>query len=407
MKELLDFIYNSKELTIEKLYSYRPFNTNVDRQYPGNVIQFVLMQVADIDTSKDHEGFTKAQWLGYKKKLFNTTCRLIDKHNIASFTSKDSAVAMYRIGLIVTSDLKDTKAPIEQIDLLLTHLHEKRAEAAPQAIANTLWALARLISEGVPLDVTPSKIADLLTSFHRRRTQACPQNTSNALWALGKLIESNRQLTVNASEVGDLVSNLHAQRTQTKLQELTNSLWAIGIITANSTNPANFISPDILDSLYNHMTMQANFASAELTHKHQIITAISLLHLENQYDISPLIKQCRPPSTLSENQIKPHIKNSKSYEFEAFICGFYVDLLVTGKNGVKTIVEFDGPHHHKEPQKSFDIFRDAILKKHGYAITRVSYDSGSCHALPKQGFFANPSTHTKKPDVEEELKKQL
>ncbi|GBF91357.1 hypothetical protein Rsub_04097 [Raphidocelis subcapitata] len=99
---------------------------------------------------------------------------------------------------------------------LLSALVEQRQAAKPQALANTLWAAATL-----QLAVPEHQAALLLCALVAQRQAAKPQDISNTLWAAATL-----KLAVPEQQAALLLCALVAQQQAAKPQDISNTLWA-------------------------------------------------------------------------------------------------------------------------------------------------------------------------------------
>ena len=279
--------------------------------------------------------------------------------------------------LVEARHLTEVNAP--QISELLAELHAQRTDASLQDIANCLWSVAKLVDAGRLMTVNVTHINELLTKLHAHRTRATPQNIANCLWSVAKLVEAGLLTTVNVTHINELLDELHVQRTHANTQEIVNSLWASGII--KTVAPSVVISNE-LAALAFHQAQDSDL----LPHKRQVLIGLSLLGLHKHYNLSALIAACRPVSVLKKEHLARYTQGAVTFEKEAFIVGFFVDLLVVFPDGKKKIIEFDGPTHQQPHQQFFDAFRDKILLQQGFEIVRRP-SSVDKH---KKGFFAFP-----------------
>ena len=256
-----------------------------------------------------------------------------------------------------------------QVSTIITEFYSKSMYATRQAHANTLWAAAKLIESEQLAAVNATEINNFIANVHAQQTRATPQELSNTLWAIAKLIEINKFTFMNTSCINDLVVNLYAKRTKADTYSLTLAVWAVGIISTQ----ANINTPEQLVS-YAFYRVRNSIVKKE---KNQIIMGIALLGLEESYDIEHYINACRPTSILQPHHIAPYLNGAISYQIEAFICGFFVDLLVLFPDGKKLVVEFDGIYHQTRTHKNFDSFRDNIISQQEIEIVRVQWNESN------------------------------
>ncbi|KGP62233.1 hypothetical protein EP47_12745 [Legionella norrlandica] len=186
--------------------------------------------------------------------------------------------------------------------------------------------------------------------------------------AVAKLIEAGQITQANALHVNDLLALLHAEHQHTNTQGIVNGLWAVAIIS--TVNP---LSPVAIPSDFiNHAVSLVKKEGDDIRQKTQVIMALSLLNEDKNYDIDELIVECRPQSNLNYRKIHPYLKGQGvTYALEAFVGGFFVDLLLKYADGKNKIIEFDGPTHLQRHQQAFDKFKDKILSAKGYEVERV------------------------------------
>jgi len=121
----------------------------------------------------------------------------------------------------------------QQAQQLVSALVQKRHQAKPQDVSNTLWAAATL---GLQLpaqhvqqlvaalvqkrqDVKPQNVSN--TPLAQKQADANPQHLSNALWAAATM-----DLQLPGQQALQLVAALVQKRQDAKPQELANTLWA-------------------------------------------------------------------------------------------------------------------------------------------------------------------------------------
>src|SRR5436190_1929556 len=136
MFQILDYIYYNNNLAIEDFYTFPPFNIIKSRQYPGNILQYLLLKLKQLMKYKKHKTSIS---LGYRHQVFNAICAQIQKH-IATFSPMDCALSLYRIVELLLNDLNDIETPLA-INLLLNQLYAERNQAGTREIAEGLWAI--------------------------------------------------------------------------------------------------------------------------------------------------------------------------------------------------------------------------------------------------------------------------
>ncbi|WP_133131483.1 hypothetical protein, partial [Legionella yabuuchiae] len=109
---ILDQLYvqDSKNLNIafiKTLYRSRPFRDDRSKQYPGNVIQYLLMHVERINpvlSAKEGE-YTTAEWIEYKQVCAKRAISLINSSTIDSFAPRDASTSLHRMAKLTLSSV--------------------------------------------------------------------------------------------------------------------------------------------------------------------------------------------------------------------------------------------------------------------------------------------------------------
>ncbi|MBO9484287.1 RAP domain-containing protein [Salinisphaera sp. G21_0] len=116
-----------------------------------------------------------------------------------------------------------------------------------QGITNLLWALAKLVDNGLELEKTP-KLKEAVTALlplvqskaESKVDHFTPQEVANLLWAMAKLVGNGLKLE-NTPKLKEAVAALlplvktkaDAKKDQFKPQEVTNLLWAVAKLVDN------------------------------------------------------------------------------------------------------------------------------------------------------------------------------
>ncbi|WP_165475129.1 hypothetical protein, partial [Legionella yabuuchiae] len=171
-----------------------------------------------------------------------------------------------------------------------------------------------------------------------------------SLWSLGKLSESGH---LNGAELKKEVLILLQQlvsKEDANLQALANSLWALGILLWEEE-----VGEELQIGIFSLLTnMFKNMDKLTFFEKDQCLKSIGLLRMDNQLDVevlSSLIKSCKPQSMLTPRIIQSLVPHGKEYALEAFVDGFFVDILIPE---TKEIIEVDGKQHENHWQSCLD-----------------------------------------------------
>ncbi|MGI2029683.1 DUF1601 domain-containing protein [Endozoicomonas acroporae] len=169
------------------------------------------------------------------------------------FIPQDAANLLWALAKLVDNGLKLDKMPKlkEAVAALLPHVKTK-AESKDekdhfkrQEVANLLWAMAKLVDNGLKLEKMPKlkeAVAALLPHVKNKaeskeeKDHFNTQGTANLLWALATLVDNGLELekTVKLKEaVAALLSRVQTkakakeEKDHFTLQEVANLLWAV------------------------------------------------------------------------------------------------------------------------------------------------------------------------------------
>ncbi|MGI2029676.1 RAP domain-containing protein [Endozoicomonas acroporae] len=175
------------------------------------------------------------------------------------FISQHISNMMWALAKLVDNGLELEKTPElkEVVAVLLPHVatkaesREERDRFIPQHIANLLWALAKLVDNGLELEKTPTVKAALAALLYHVKTKAkskeekdhfIPQQITNLLWAMAKLVDNGLELekTPKLKEaVAALLPRVKTKaqakegKSQFQPQEVSNLLWALAKLVDN------------------------------------------------------------------------------------------------------------------------------------------------------------------------------
>ena len=98
-------------------------------------------------------------------------------------------------------------------------------------------------------------------------------------------------------------------------------------------------------------------------------------HVENLLSVSSVLKR-REGWKYAEID---RVLSLRPHEFEYAIEGKYIfDLALFDVN---ILVEFDGPHHHRQPQENIDLEKDAFAESHGFKVVHRDVEPASVTPL--------------------------
>ncbi|MGI2030279.1 DUF1601 domain-containing protein [Endozoicomonas acroporae] len=175
------------------------------------------------------------------------------------FKPQEVTNLLWALAKLVDNGLKLKKIPkLKEVMAALFPQVKNQAESKeekdrfkPQHLANLLWAVAKLVDNGLELEKTPKLKEALVALLPRVKTKAesteekdlfIPQHIANLLWALAKLVDNGLALDKTA-KLNEAVTTLlphvknkaelTAEKDHFKPQEVTNLLWALAKLVDN------------------------------------------------------------------------------------------------------------------------------------------------------------------------------
>ncbi|MBO9482572.1 RAP domain-containing protein [Salinisphaera sp. G21_0] len=175
------------------------------------------------------------------------------------FKPQDVANLLWAVAKLVDNGLELKKTPKlkEAVAALLPHVEtkaeskEEKDHFKPQEVANLLWAVAKLVDNGLELEKTPKlkeAVAALLPHVETKaeskeeKDQFKPQGVANLLWALAKLADNGLELEKTPKLKEAVVALLphvkikaesKEEKDHFKPQEVANLLWAVAKLVDN------------------------------------------------------------------------------------------------------------------------------------------------------------------------------
>ncbi|MBO9484178.1 DUF1601 domain-containing protein, partial [Salinisphaera sp. G21_0] len=173
------------------------------------------------------------------------------------FKPQEVANLLWAVVKLVDNGLKLEKTPKlkEAVAALLPHVKtkakskEEQDHFKPQEVANLLWAVAKLVDNGLKLEKTPKLKEVVAALLYQVTTKAKskeekdhfkPQEVANLLWAVAKLVDNGLEKTQKCKEaVTALLSHVKTkaeskeEKDHFKPQEVANLLWAVAKLVDN------------------------------------------------------------------------------------------------------------------------------------------------------------------------------
>ncbi|WP_163373325.1 DUF1601 domain-containing protein, partial [Endozoicomonas acroporae] len=153
----------------------------------------------------------------------------------ANFTPQAIANLLWGMAKLVDNEQEWTAGLNDALAALLPHVNAQKDQFIPQHIANLLWAMAKLVDNGQ--ERTPEvneAVAALLPHVNAQEDQFNAQGIANLLWAMAKLVDNGQEQTPGLNEaVAALLPYVNAQEDQFNAQGIANLLWAMAKLVDN------------------------------------------------------------------------------------------------------------------------------------------------------------------------------
>ncbi|WP_145999776.1 DUF1601 domain-containing protein, partial [Endozoicomonas acroporae] len=142
---------------------------------------------------------------------------------------------LWAMAKLVSNGQEWTSGLKEALAALLPHVNAQKDQFIPQHIANLLWAMAKLVDNGQ--ERTPElkeAVAALFPPVNALKFHFNAQGIANLLWAMAKLVDNRKEQTPEFKEtVVALLPHVNIQKAHFKPQEITNLLWAMAKLVDN------------------------------------------------------------------------------------------------------------------------------------------------------------------------------
>ncbi|MBO9497219.1 DUF1601 domain-containing protein, partial [Thalassotalea sp. G20_0] len=191
--------------------------------------------------------------------LPHVTTKAESKEEKDHFIPQHIANLLWAVAKLVDNGLELEKTPKlkETVTTLLPHVKskaeskEQKDHFKSQGVANLLWALAKLVDNGLGLENTPklNKVVAALLPWVKTKAESKeekdhfnPQEVANLLWAVAKLVDNGLELKKTMQLKGAVVALLPCvqnkveskeEKDHFKPQEVCNLLWAVAKLLDN------------------------------------------------------------------------------------------------------------------------------------------------------------------------------
>ncbi|WP_422463233.1 DUF1601 domain-containing protein [Endozoicomonas sp. ALB115] len=202
------------------------------------------------------------------------------------FIPQHIANLLWALAKLVDNGLEKTAQLKEAVAALLPHVKtkaeskEEQDHFKPQAVASLLWALAKLVDNGLELEKT-AKLKEALAALlchvkakaesKEEKDHFIPQHIANLLWALAKLVDNGLEKTAKLKEA--LAALLHHVKANAESKEeidhfntqsTANLLWAVAKLVDNGLEKTAQLK-EVVAVLLPHVKVKAE-STAEKDH---------------------------------------------------------------------------------------------------------------------------------------------
>ncbi|WP_163372509.1 RAP domain-containing protein [Endozoicomonas acroporae] len=164
---------------------------------------------------------------------------------------------LWAMAKLVNNGQERTPEFNEAVVALLHRVNAQKADFKPQEIANLLWAMAKLMDNGQ--EQTPEfneAVSALLPHVNAQKDQFIPQHIANLLWAMAKLVGKGLERTPSLNKaVAVLLPQVNAQQANYNPQEISNLLWAMAELVDSGLEQTPELK-DAVAALLPHVNIQ-------------------------------------------------------------------------------------------------------------------------------------------------------
>ncbi|WP_422462285.1 hypothetical protein, partial [Endozoicomonas sp. ALB115] len=179
------------------------------------------------------------------------------KEEKGHFNTQTTTNLLWSLAKLVDNglELETTPKLKEALDVLLSHVKakaeskEEKDQFQPQAVTNLLWALAKLVDSGLELEKT-AKLKEavcVLLPYVKTKAESkeekdhfTPQAVTNLLWAIAKLVENGLELEKTTKLKEAVAALLLQMKTKAESKKdhfiplhIANLLWAMAKLVDN------------------------------------------------------------------------------------------------------------------------------------------------------------------------------
>ena len=266
---------------------------------------------------------------------------------------------------------------------LLPHVKTKTESKVdhftPQEVANLLWAVAKLVDNGLELEKTPKlkeALAALLPHVKRKaeskeeKDHFIPQHIANLLWAVAKLGEAI-ELNLVKSTFDSLVDSI-SENPQLSQQDIWMSLWGVMVFCARFYLYTGTDNKSSLEKLIGELFSRLENTSPDNTEDQSII-AMAASWLGRA---CPVVPHYRTTISQSQSTFRDQLQSSlpslKIEEEKSLNSLPPVDLRLPDYN---MVIDVQGPSHYVsgdfKTRNGSTLLKIALLQKLGFEVIEI------------------------------------
>ena len=201
-------------------------------------------------------------------------------------------------GLELFPRLKETVAAV------LSHVSELKDHFKPQEFANLLWATAKLLDNGQEMTAALNDtLATLFPRVDALKEQFSPQHITNLLWAMAKLMDNRYERTPALDEsVVTLLPRLHVLKDQFNPQGITNLLWALAKLVDTGLELSSECKAAVVTLLFRVHELKDRFIPQHIAN---LLWAMAKL-VDKGYELTPQLEDAAAALLLRVPELKDH-----------------------------------------------------------------------------------------------------
>ncbi|WBA79298.1 RAP domain-containing protein [Endozoicomonas sp. GU-1] len=228
------------------------------------------------------------------------------KPEASDIDAQGIANLMWAMAKLVSNGQEWTSGLKEALAALLPHVNAQKDQFNPQHIVNLLWAMAKLMNHGQERTAELKEaVPALFPHVNALKYQFNAQGIANLLWAMAKLVDNGLELTPSLKEtVVALLPHVITQKAHCKPQEITNLLWAMAKLVDHGHERTPEFN-EALAALLPHINAQkADFNSQEIANLLWAMAKLVDLDQQQTPDINKAVSALLPHVNVQKANFK-------------------------------------------------------------------------------------------------------